>query len=513
MVAVRLLLIEDNEDDALLVVRNLRSGGLTVDYERVETAEAMSTALSARPPDIVISDNTMPAFDAASALRLLRDRQLDVPFIVVSGQIGEETAVALMRAGAHDFVLKDSLARLLPAVGRELREAGERQEKRRLERELHQVERLDSLGQLAGGIAHDFNNLLGVISGSAEFLLELLGPAHAGRADVQNIDDAARMAAALTRQLLIFSRLQPSQPEVLDVGSVVAGTERLLRRTIGADIEFIVQTQPDLEQVTIDRSRLEQIILNLVVNARAAMPDGGRLTISAAAADHHDTSWRDPDSPHGRFVRLSVDDTGIGMSPEVMEQAFQPFFTTKDPGQGTGLGLATAYGAVREAGGTISLESEPGKGTRVNIYLPSVPRPAVPVPAACSAEAGHSSKGEHILVVDDNEALRAISKRILIRAGYRVTEASTRDDAVRLGSDADLELDMVLADVVMPGLTAYEMIDAIRAHRPEISVALMSGHADPVRVGRLLTDDIPIIAKPFDTATLLREVRTAIDHG
>jgi signal transduction histidine kinase/DNA-binding response OmpR family regulator len=645
MVAVRLLLIEDDEDDAMLVVRNLRSG-LDLDFERVDTAAAMSAALSVQPPDIVISDNTMPTFDASSALRLLRDREIDVPFIVVSGQIGEETAVALMRAGAHDFVLKDSLARLLPAVTRELREAEERREQRRtqsalrtseerfrlvaehvhdvvfryrsgpnpgleyissavvsmtghppedlyaapelifaraepedrvrmveswrapparplvmrwhdahgftkwieqravavlddqgqgiavegilrditaqtlagleresLERQLHQVERLDSLGQLAGGIAHDFNNLLGVISGSAEFVLDALDPADPSRADVLSINDAARMAAALTRQLLIFSRLQPSQPEILDVGEVVADTERLLRRTIGADIEFVVQTEPDLDLVTIDRSRLEQIILNFVVNARAAMPDGGRLTISTAVAEDPGIASRDPDRAPGRFVRLTVADTGCGMSPEVAQQAFQPFFTTKDPGKGTGLGLATAYGAVQEAAGTITLESEPGKGTRISIYLPSAVQPEAPVPAAAAVHTGTTSTGEHLLVVDDNDALRAISKRILVRAGYQVTEASTRDDAVRFGGDAGLALDMVLADVVMPGITAHEMIDAIRIHHPGISVALMSGYADPARGGRPLSHDIPIIAKPFNAETLLHEVRRAIDHA
>jgi hypothetical protein len=646
MIAVRLLIIEDNEDDAMLIVRNLRGGGIELDFERVETAAAMSTALSIQPPDIVISDNAMPAFDASSALRLLRDRQLDVPFIVVSGQIGEETAVALMRAGAHDFVLKDSLARLLPAVIRELREAEERREQRRtrsalrsseerfrlvaehlhdvvfryrlgpnpgleyissaavsmtghppeelyaapelifamaepedrvgmveswrtppthplvmrwrdadgftkwieqravavldengqgvavegilrditaqtlarlehesLERQLHQVERLDAIGQLAGGIAHDFNNLLGVISGSAEFVLDALDPADPSRVDVQSINDAARMAAALTRQLLIFSRLQPSQPEIIDVGEVVADTERLLRRTIGSDIDFVVQTEPDLDLVTIDRSRLEQIILNFVVNARAAMPDGGRLTISTALADDRDVALRDPDLAPGRFVRLTVADTGCGMSPEVAQRAFQPFFTTKDHGKGTGLGLATAYGAVQEAAGTITLESEPGKGTRISIYLPSAARLEAPVSTVAAIATEPVTVGKRVLVVDDNDALRAISARILVRAGYQVIEASTRDDAIRYGCDADLELDMVLADVVMPGITAHEMVDAIRVHHPGISVALMSGYPDPARGGGLLSDDIPIIAKPFNAATLLHQVRVALGHA
>ena len=641
---MHLLMIEDDEDDALLVVRHLRRGGLDLSHQRVETAEAMSAALRAQTPDIVISDNGMPTFDAASALRLLRDSQLDVPFIVVSGQIGEEAAAGLMRAGAHDFVLKDSLARLLPAVQRELRETGERQEQRltraalrtseerfrlvaehlqdvvyryrldpdpgleyisaavvamtgfepdelyddptlilamvepddraemvrwwptptthplimrwhradgtmkwieqraiaihdeagriiavegilrdvtaqtvanqerqNLEQQLHQTERLDALGQLAGGIAHDFNNLLGVIAGNAALVLEELAPDHICRADVESIARAARMAAALTRQLLIFSRLQPSRPEITDLNAVVADTELLLRRTIGADLEFLLATEPDLDLVTIDRSRLEQIILNLVMNARGAMPDGGRLTIATAAATEQDRStWRDAELPPGRFVRLTVTDTGLGMTPDVVRRAFEPFFTTKESGKGTGLGLSTVYGAVKEASGTITLRSEPGIGTQISVYLPSAGRPATSLaPATAVATAGH---GEHILVVDDNEALLAITARMLAKAGYQVTEASSREQAVHLSDNADLDLDLLLADIVMPGMSAPDLVDTVRASRPGTPVAFMSGYAaDPGRGGRPLPEDIPIIAKPFDATTLLRAVRTALD--
>ena len=642
MGAVHLLLVEDDEDDAFLVVRHLRRGGLDLTHHRVDTAEAMTAALRARTPDIVISDNGMPAFDAASALRLLHESRLDVPFIVVSGQIGEEAAAGLMRAGAHDFVLKDSLTRLLPAVQRELRETGERQRQRRtqvalktseerfrlvaenlhdvvfryrlepepgldyispavvamtghqpaelyddptlilalvdpedrpemveswraptthplvmrwsraglpmmwieqrallvhdgqgravegilrditdqvvagqerenLEHQLHQAERLDALGQLAGGIAHDFNNLLGVISGNAALVLEELAPGHACRTDVESIDRAARMAAALTRQLLIFSRLQPSQPEITDLNAVVADTERLLRRTVGADIEFTLATEPDLDLVTIDRSRLEQIILNLVVNARGAMPDGGRLTITTAAATEQDrATWRDPEMPSGRFVRLTVTDTGCGMAPEVVRRAFEPFFTTKESGKGTGLGLSTVHGAVKEASGTIALQSELGEGTRISVYLPSTGRPAAsPSSATPVATSGH---GEHILVVDDNDALLAVTARMLTKAGYRVAEASTREQAVHLSNNADLDLDLLLADVVMPGMSAPDLVDAVRATRPGTPVAFMSGYAaDRTRGGRPLPEDIPIITKPFDAPALLRAVRAALD--
>jgi hypothetical protein len=383
-----------------------------------------------------------------------------------------------------------------------------------LERQLHQTERLDALGQLAGGIAHDFNNLLGVIAGNAALVLEELAPDHACRGDVESIDRAAWMAAALTRQLLIFSRLQPSRPEITDLNVVVADTERLLRRTIGADIEFILTTEPDLDLVTIDRSRLEQIILNLVVNARGAMPDGGRLTIATATATGHDRStWRDADMPPGRFIRLTVTDTGCGMTPDVVRRAFEPFFTTKESGKGTGLGLSTVYGAVKEASGTITLQSEPGNGTQISIYLPSLGRPATSAPpVAPAATAGH---GEHILVVDDNDALLAITTRMLTKAGYHVTEASSREQAIRLSDDADLKMDLLLTDIVMPGMSAPDLVDAIRAARPGTPVAFMSGYAaDPARGGRPLPDDIPIIAKPFDAPTLLRAVHTALaDSG
>jgi PAS domain S-box-containing protein len=504
MDAVRLLLIEDSEDDAVLVVNRLRRAGIDLTWQRVETGETMASALRDQRPDIIISDNSMPRFNAEEALRLLRDSGLDIPFIVVSGQIGEESAAALMRAGAHDFVLKGNLARLEPAIHRELREAQERirrdevqatlhtteeqfrllaehlrdvifkyrlvptpaleyispaiaglnghhpaelyddperlldtvdpddrdelrrswhappgrplvfrwnrpdgtlawveqrlipvrdqdgrltavegilrdvtdqiraaREREDLAFQLHQAERLDSLGQLAGGIAHDFNNLLSVISSYNSFVLEGLDPAHPCYSDAERVAGAAHRAAALANQLLIFSRLEPSRPEDVDLNAVVTGIELLLRRTIGEDIAFVIHTDPGIDHVTIDRTRLEQLIVNLVVNARAAMPQGGRLTIDTAAVDHDGIPTPEINLPAGRFVRLTVTDTGCGMDTETKRRAFEPFFTTKSPGNGTGLGLSTVYGVVKEADGVLTLWSEPGEGTRFTIYLPS----------------------------------------------------------------------------------------------------------------------------------------------
>jgi two-component system, cell cycle sensor histidine kinase and response regulator CckA len=511
---VRLLLVEDSEDDAVLIASQLRRGGIEVSYDRVDTAGAMIAALGRSMPDLVISDCKMPAFDSQEALRLLHDTTVNVPFIVVSGQIGEEAAADLMRAGAQDFVLKNDLARLAPAVQRELRSAKEHRkgalERGVLERQLHQADRLDSLGQLAGGIAHDFNNLLSVINGYAEFVLAELPADHPCRRDVASIEQAALQAAALTRQLLIFSKVQPAQPETLDLNVVVTDTEQLLRRTIGEDIDIVMRLEPDLGGVIIDRNRLEQIILNLVVNARGAMPDGGRLTIQTATTSEPDQPWTGQRATAGRFVRLTCSDTGCGMSPEVAQRAFEPFFTTKGIGKGSGLGLATVYGAVSEAGGTVSLWSEPGVGTRVTIDLPWAP---IRVASADAVREAPHGQGERILVVEDNDGLREIATRILTRAGYEVSAAAARDEALRVSDDKAIRLDLVLTDVIMPGISVQEFIDAVHKTRPGLPVILMSGYAtDHARVGDSLPEDFPMLTKPFQTVALLRQVSTSL-HG
>ena len=336
---VRVLIIDDSDDDALLIVTHLRRGGIDLTYERVETTQAIAGALAARPPDIVICDYNLPGLSAQDALRLLHDSGLDASFILVSGAVGEETAAAIMKAGAHDFILKDRLSRLVPAVERELADAQVRrqrhgaeaalrdseerfrllaehvqdiifryrhsgqviavegllrnvtslvladQERERMERELRQADRLDSVGRLAGGVAHDFNNVLAVIMAYASEITSSLPGDHPVRHDALKITQAAEHAAALTRQLLIFSRLEPSQPETLNLNNVVTGIEQLLRRTIGEDIEFLTLVQEDLRPVTIDRTKIEQVIMNLVMNSRAAMPSGGQLRIETANLD------------------------------------------------------------------------------------------------------------------------------------------------------------------------------------------------------------------------------------
>jgi PAS domain S-box-containing protein len=636
---IHLLIVDDSDDDAVLVARRLRRAGLSVTHTRVDSAARLAQALSGPLPDVVICDYNVPTLLAEQVLDAVRARDRDIPFILVSGEIGDETAAALMRAGAHDFVRKNRLARLVPAVQRELREAADRRQRRRaeaalrdseerfrllaehvqdiifryrllprpdleylspavttlvghrpdelcgdparllalvdvrdraafeeswrsprpgtlrmrwrrrdgqilwmeqravaitgdsgqvtavegilrditeqvaselarvgLERQVRQAERIDSLGQLAGGIAHDFNNLLAVIAGYAEAVIEDLPADHPCRPDIDGIGDAAARGAALTRQLLIFSRLEPSETETLDLNAVVMDMYRLLSRTLGEDVELVMALQPGLPSIRMDRSKLEQVLMNAAINARAAMPDGGRLTIG--------TDFARPTAPPPPLtglkaplplVRLAVSDTGCGMSAEVAGHAFEPFFTTKGRGRGTGLGLSTAYGAVTEAGGTIALKSEPGQGTTLEVCLPATPAP-VTAAAGPAAAPARSSSGETVLVVEDEDAVRDIVCRILVKAGYQVRAAASPRQAIEFHRDGT-HFDALLSDVIMPGMSGTQLAAELRRDRPDLPVLLMSGYTNGTAPGgQELPPDAPLVRKPFDAATLLGEL-------
>ncbi|BBH67414.1 hypothetical protein ACTI_40990 [Actinoplanes sp. OR16] len=376
-------------------------------------------------------------------------------------------------------------------------------ERAELEQQLRQAERLDSLGQLAGGIAHDFNNILAVISGYADMIADELGEEHPGHADAAGIKQAANRGSALTRQLLIFSRSEPSRPEILDLNAVAADMQRLLGRTLGEDIEFGTELASGLPPVVMDRSKLEQVLMNAALNSRAAMPDGGRLTIVTSLEQ---TAGGEPQ------VCLAVVDTGCGMPPEVLARAFEPFFTTRGRGSGTGLGLATAYGVVTDAGGTISLESEPGRGTTLRVRLPAGAEPvasavSTPVPVA-KAKPG---EGHKVFVVEDEEAVRDIVCRLLRKAGYEVAAAPNPHEALRMYREENLTFDMLLSDVIMPGMSGTQLAAELRRDRPDLPVLFMSGYTSgPAPGGQAMPPDAPLIHKPFDSKTLLGEVHKLV---
>jgi two-component system cell cycle sensor histidine kinase/response regulator CckA len=366
------------------------------------------------------------------------------------------------------------------------------EERAELEHRLAQAQRLESVGQLAGGVAHDFNNLLSVILTCVGFATRELPDDHPVRDDVEEIGRAADRAAALTRQLLMFSRREVVKPEVLDVGGLLRDLERLLNRTLSERIALRITVGPGLLPVLADRAQLEQVLVNLAVNARDAMPDGGTLAIAVAGVSDG--------------VRITVVDDGTGMLEEVRDRAFEPFFTTKDPGQGTGLGLATVHGIVTDSGGTVDIESAPGKGTSVTIFLPGC-REQVRSPEPPAEPGEHAPATARVLVVEDQEPVRRQACRILAAHGYEVTEAPGGEEALA-GWEA---VDVLVTDVVMPGMTGQQLAQVAVERNPNLRVVYMSGHTEDVLVRNgARAGNLAFVQKPFTRATLLRAVEDAL---
>jgi hypothetical protein len=392
-------------------------------------------------------------------------------------------------------------------------------ERERLEAQLQQSQRLESLGQLAGGVAHDFNNLLGVILNYAAFVAEELAAAEAEeganrwapvRADVDEIARAGERATELTRQLLAFARREVVRPRVLDLNEVIDELERLLMRSLGEHVTLSTSLEPELWSVMADPGKLEQVLVNLAVNARDAMPGTGTLTIDTQNITADATyAAKHPDVQPGRYVRLRVSDTGVGMDPEVQRRAFEPFFTTKAGSEGTGLGLATVYGIITQAEGHVQIYSEPGMGTTIGILLPATD--AAPDETRPSAPMNVGGAGETVLVVEDEDPMREVTCRILSRNGYHVVSAANGAEALDAARSAE-HVDLVLTDVVMPLMLGKELAERIKEAHPGLPVIFMSGYAMPVLAssGRL-DPRVTLIEKPYSAAVLLGHVRTALD--
>ncbi len=387
-------------------------------------------------------------------------------------------------------------------------------QRKRLEEQLRQSQKMEAIGRLAGGIAHDFNNLLTAIIGYAELLMADGGAADSRRGDVAEIKRAAERAAGLTQQLLAFSRKQLLQPKVLDLNALVRETQKLLRRLLGEDIELQTVAATDLDAVEADPGQLGQVIMNLAVNARDAMPRGGQLTIETANVVLDDAAVQQHVTMRpGRYVMLAVSDTGVGMDADTKAHLFEPFFTTKEAGKGTGLGLATVYGIVKQSGGYIWAYSEPGRGATFKIYLPPVAARAEAVrsPVAPSA-ATHGS--ETVLVVEDEEAVRRLSCRVLESHGYTVLAAGRGDQALHVASRHTGPIQLLVTDVVMPGMSGRELAKRLSSLRPATKVLYLSGYTDDaiVRHG-VLEPGVSFLQKPFTPAALARKVREVLDGG
>ena len=378
-----------------------------------------------------------------------------------------------------------------------------------LEKQLRQAQRMEALGQLSGGIAHDFNNLLSVIGGYCELLEPELPPDGVLHRNCEQIKKAGEKAAGLTRQLLAFTRQQVLEPRVLDLNAVVLDLEKMLNRVIGEDIELRTSLDRGLAAVKADRGQIEQVIMNLVVNARDAMPNGGRLTVQTAnvVVDESFTRRHHPQAP-GAYVRLSVTDTGVGMDSETQARIFEPFFTTKEVGKGTGLGLSTVYGVIRQSGGHIWVDSQLGRGSAFEVYLPMVQESARHEKSSVGAD-GTTGGTETILLVEDEDALRELTRELLAGSGYRVLEASSPEKAIEAARNYRGPIHLLLTDVVMPRMSGPRLAQSLEAIRPEMKVVYMSGYMG-FRQSQLPEPDAILLAKPFKREALLRKLREAL---
>jgi two-component system, cell cycle sensor histidine kinase and response regulator CckA len=641
---LRVLLVEDSAADAEQVERVLRRGGYAPILRRVEKMQQMHNALDGESWDIVLADFTMRQFNAIEALKVLKDRNLDIPVIVLSGIMLDEVVAQALASGARDCISKNQLMRLLPVVTRELEAArphpeaeiaeksvepeellrnneerfrlvaklttnaiwdwnlatgslnwgsddifgyardqipaeitwrkerihaedGQRvwmglynavqakqnnwsdtyrfqcadgsyamvidrasiiydeqgrpvrmvgamediSERHRLEQQLLQSQKMEAVGRLAAGVAHDFNNLLTAISGYTELLLLRTPRGHPSRADLGEISKASQRAAELTRQLLAFSRQQILRPKVIELNSIVINVEKMLRRLIGEDIELITRLNTDLRKVRVDPGQMEQVIVNLAVNARDAMPEGGRLTIETQnfSLEHPYPTVQAVVYP-GNYVTLVVSDTGCGMDKEMLSRIFEPFFTTKGQSRGTGLGLSTVYGIIKQSGGFIWVSSKVGSGTTFKIYLPRTDAPTenlgegLPEPVLTQGN-------ETILLVEDEDLVRRLVKTTLASLGYRVIEAGDGPQALGIISEYGGAIDLLLTDVVMPQMSGKTLAQRIQQIRPGLKVLYMSGYTDDAIVHHgILEPGIAFVQKPFTPSIISAKVREVL---
>ena len=400
---LRVLFVDDSEKDVFLLLRELKKGGFEPHHKRVEDAASLRTILPSEEWQIVISDFHMSDFDGLMALQVFKEAGLDIPFILVSAVVGEETAVLAMKQGAHDYVMKGNLTRLVPVIQRELRETEMRAQQRRTqlalqqrEEQLRQSQKMEAIGRLAAGTAHDFKNVLTVILGQSQLLMREKEFTTSQRGKLEQIQNAANQAQTLLVQLLAFSRKQVLNPQPLNLSTTIAAMERMLEPLLGSSIQFLIQAEPHLGLCEVDANSIQQVIINLVINARDAMPNGGTVTVSTSNLDvTEDDAIQHDGLPCGDYILLTVTDSGTGMTEETRQHLFEPFFTTKETGKGTGLGLSTCYGTIHQSGGQIVVHSELGKGSSFRVYLPRLRSNVVNQPTDADSLSNHQ---EPILV-------------------------------------------------------------------------------------------------------------------
>ena len=490
--------LHESEEKFRLVVENISDMILLLDDEgKVRYASPSAEQILQRSPETIMGHPLPGLMSPASGLRMEE---------ILSGlQAGDSGTVSiehdLQRAEGREAHVDSTVQRIIAAPGGFLVSSRDVSERKHLEAELFQSRKMESVGRLAGGIAHDFNNLLTVVLGATELCRLEAGKDFGPRAYLDEVVAAAQRGSSMVRQLLAFSRRQVLTPRVIDVNALIEDGRKLLERAIGEDIEFHLDLTPERPHVLADAGQLEQVLMNLAVNARDAMPRGGKLMIrTRMGSPKSGTDW----------VTIQVADTGDGISPEILRQIFEPFFTTKDLGRGTGLGLATVQGIIHQSGGTIAVESQPREGATFTIELPRVDA-VTAKPAARAPRVERPSGQETILLAEDERAVRNVIARSLQRHGYKVIEATTGTEAADILRATNERIDLLLSDLVLPGLTGLELVEIGRQLRPGMRALICSGYSEDAISRRGLTADVRILSKPFEPTQLLAAVRDALD--
>jgi two-component system cell cycle sensor histidine kinase/response regulator CckA len=511
---IRVLHLEDSRADAKLVAATLADDGLECDITLVDTEPPFTEALRGGGFDLILSDHNLPGFDGIEALHLARTFCPDTPFISVSGAFGEETAAEIVRAGATDYVLKHRLFRLGRAVRRALAETDERKRRARAEAEaehladqLRHAQRLEAIGRLAGGVAHDFNNLLTVVNGYCERLLRKLPADDDLMPLVMPIYTAGQRGSELTRRLLAFSRHQVLAPRVVSLNDIVSELRPMLKALVGERVAIVLDLDATTGLAYVDPAQMEQVIMNLATNARDAMSEGGTLTIESRNV--HVAAPQGALSP-GDYVELAVRDTGHGVAENLLGHIFEPFFTTKERGHGTGLGLPTAYGIVTQSGGELCVESVPDGGTTMRVRLPLASgTPVSPVAQAPEADLPPGGS-EHLLLVEDDASVRELVADFLTSAGYDVAQAGDATEAEAACNAPGRRFDLLVSDVVLPGLDGPALAERLRKRIPGLRALLISGYPGDAVVRPSAESRTTFLAKPFSRAVLLGKVREAL---
>ncbi len=509
--AVELLLAEDNPADVLLIRDALTETPLVkFNITHVTRLSEIRDRLRFKSYDVVLTDLGLPDSQGLDTYRQVRASAGGLPIIVLTVANDETMGLAALREGAQEYLVKGQLSER--ALARSLRYAIE---KKGIEEKLRHAQKMEAIGQLSAGIAHDFNNILTVIQGRANLLsMDEISGGEVMAESVQAIRAAAERAANLTRQLLTFSRQQVMQAKLLDLNESVGDVVKMLRRILGEHVRLEMQLGLDLPSVEADVGMVEQIIMNLAINARDAMPSGGKLTLKTSLIEVVPGKVdRHPEASAGHFVCLSVSDTGSGMSPDVLARIFEPFFTTKDVGKGTGLGLATAFAIVHQHRGWIEVQSQIGIGSTFNLFFPASLTKAVAAPVAAKSKLERGT--ETIFLVEDEVPVRTMVKIMLEMQGYRVIEAGSGVEAIAIWAEHQASIDLLVTDMIMPdGMTGRQLAEQLQASKPALKVIYTSGYSkDFVSVGFVLQDGINFLQKPYETAGLLGTVRASLNPG